>query len=252
MAASRDGEPPLSSWTLVATDPLLQPDVMALMVQDAYSSRSPLLRPCWQASGPLPDGEHHPDTRSSQPRSSQLAPPDPAVADRKGPASDPLPGRPGPDPASNIAMACAISVTSRGVVTSTPGVPYLSITRLETGSEYLSKQSHSHSNIGAGASNRASIAGLVYLSAPGGPPSAACQPPATKWNPTSRHLAPIACHQGLPVFRHEGKLGADSLLKERSNCSSWPAASCRGADGSFCQKSITHTLTPCRAAGCGC
>ena len=55
------------------------------------------------------------------------------------------------DIASNIAMACAISVTSRGVVTSTPGVSYLSITRLETGSEYLSKQSHSISNIGAGA-----------------------------------------------------------------------------------------------------
>ena len=117
-----------------------------------YSSRSPLLRPCWQASrASARRGASSGCTRSSQPRSPSSPPSRPSSCRQEGSRLRPCPADQVQIPASNIAMACAISVTSRGVVTSTPGVSYLSITRLETGSEYLSKQSHSISNIGTGA-----------------------------------------------------------------------------------------------------
>ena len=129
--------------------------------------------------GPLPDGEHHPDVPDPASRDLPARPSRPSSCRQEGSRLRPCPADQVQIPASNIAMACAISVTSRGVVTSTPGVSYLSITRLETGSEYLSKQSHSISNIGAGAEQPRQHR-WPRTSRPWWSAIRACQPPDTK------------------------------------------------------------------------
>ena len=201
MAASRWRTTPAVD-PFVATDPLLQPDVMALMVQDAVLSRSPL--PLAHAGRPPGPPARTGIIRDADPASRDLpaSPLQTHGCRQEGSCLRPCPADQVQIPASNIAMACAISVTLKGVVTSTPGVSYLSITRLETGSEYLSKQSHSISNIGAGAEqprqHRCHPAPLAPVVAISGLPASSYEV-----NLTSRHLALIACHQGLPVLRHE-------------------------------------------------
>jgi hypothetical protein len=123
-----------------------------------------------------------------------------------------LPGRPGPDPGLQHRHGLCHQRHLKGVVTSTPGVSYLSITRLETGSEYLSKQSHSISNIGAGAE----------------------QPRQHRWPRTS---PPVVRHQGLPASSYE--VEPDVTPPCPDSLPSGPASS-PARSGSWCA-----VATPC-------
>ena len=143
MAASRWRTTPSSCPSLVATNPLLQPDVMALMVQDAVFEPHPLLRPLTGLQGLGQAGpvvQVHPGPAS---RDHPARFPSPSSCRQEGSRPQAALGRPGPDPGLQHRHGFVPSASpQRGVVTSTLGVSHTFPSRASTPDPGISDQSN--------------------------------------------------------------------------------------------------------------